>query len=111
MRKYKALFCSGFWLFTGPSAYSATQASATIFDAKDVGSYLAACRADEGGCEAEVLDALMDKMSFSVASNICLDTQEFAKPAIEWLKAHPETRAMPTEDGIFLSLKTNFPCD
>ena len=88
------------------SVYSAP----SIFSALTIDDFLIACRGDQTSCADEVGSALMDKMTFDGTANICLPSTDYAEAVPEWLSSHPETYKMPTEDGIYLTLKKLYPC-
>ena len=70
--------------------------------------FLAACKTDSADCINEVGSAEMDKFEYN--GTLCLPSVDYAQPVPQWLTAHPDTLAMPTEDGIYLALKTLYPC-
>jgi hypothetical protein len=82
----------------------------SVFAAATVKDFLADCASDQGGCADEVGTALMDNMTFDGSANICLPGPDFSTGAVDWLKAHPETAGMKTEDGIYLALQKSYPC-
>jgi hypothetical protein len=82
----------------------------STYSAPDVNDFLIACRSDPSGCADEVGAALMDKMTFDGTANICLPSTDYAVAVPAWLSSHPETHNMPTEDGIYLTLKKLYPC-
>ena len=47
---------------------------------------------------------------FEFGGIICLPSLDYGKPVPAWLTSHAETHAMPTEDGIYLALKSLYPC-
>ena len=85
-------------------------APVAVYSAADVGAFLAACRGDQGGCMDEIGTALMAKMNYAGESNICLPSTDYGAPVPKWLAAHPETSKMPMEDGIYLALRSIYPC-
>jgi len=90
-------------------APSTDQAPVSVFSAPTVGEFLAACKADQGGCIDEVGSALMDKFQFQ--GDICLPSVSYADAVPGWLDSHAQTHALATEDGIYLALKSLYPCD
>lgn len=91
------------------TAPAADQAPVSVFSAPTVGEFLVACKADQGGCIDEVGSALMDKFQFQ--GDICLPSVDYANAVPVWLGSHDQTHSMATEDGIYLALKTLYPCD
>jgi len=88
---------------------SADEAPVSVFSAPTVSGFLAACKADQGGCIDEVGSALMDKFQFQ--GDICLPSVDYANGVPAWLASHDQTHGMATEDGIYLALKSLYPCD
>jgi len=78
------------------------------YSAPTVNEFLTACRTDPADCVNEVGSAEMAKFQFD--GSLCLPSVDYAKPVPDWLQAHAETHAMPTEDGIYLALKSLYPC-
>ena len=90
-------------------APSADQAPVSVFSAPTVGAFLVACKADQGGCIDEVGSAFMDK--FQYRGDLCLPSVNYADAVPGWLDSHAQTHDMATEDGIYLALKSLYPCD
>jgi hypothetical protein len=82
----------------------------STFSAPTVGEFLNACRRDQSGCVEEVGTALLDKLTMDGTAAVCLPSTNYAAAVPGWLNSHPETHNMPTEDGIYLTLKTLYPC-
>jgi hypothetical protein len=82
----------------------------SVYSSANVGRFLAVCSSDQGGCADEVGNALMLKMGFDGSADICLPGADYSGPVIDYLKAHPETHAMQTEDGIYLAIRTVYAC-
>ncbi len=80
----------------------------TVFSAPTIGEFLVACKADQGGCIDEVGTAFMDK--FQYQGDICLPSVNYADAVPGWLESHAQTHAMATEDGIYLAMKSLYPC-
>jgi hypothetical protein len=95
--------------FAARPAPLADEAPVSVFSAPTVSGFLAACKADQGGCIDEVGSALMDKFQFR--GDICLPSINYADAVPGWLDSHNQTHAMATEDGIYLALKSLYPCD
>lgn len=116
--KFAFLYCAPLLLLlqvSNASCATAAPASpaaapASPFSASTVNDFLAACRGDQGGCQDEVGNALLDKMKYDGSTTICLPSAEYAQAVPAWLDSHPETHQMPLEDGIFLALKSLYVC-
>jgi hypothetical protein len=80
------------------------------FEAPTVAVFLASCDRDISQCEFTLRLALLDKLNTRDATSICEKEAHSEKPVIAWLKAHPETHAMATEDGIYAAYKSLYPC-
>jgi len=106
MQKSVALACGVILLLLASPVYSAP----SVFSAPTVKDYLIACSNDQSGCINEVGSALMDKMVDGGRTSICLPSPDYAEAVPKWLSSHPEIQNMPTEDGIFLTLKEMYPC-
>jgi len=113
MRKFIIFSCSSLplLLLVAQNAYSASPSDVRPFSAVTVGDYLAACKIHPNTCISEVGTALMNKTNFAGAPTICLQSVDYAVPVPKWLSSHPDTRQMPTEDGIYLALKSLYPCE
>jgi hypothetical protein len=109
MRKVLVFGFSSILLLTIQSAYTAPT-SFRPFSAVTVSDYLAACTIHQNTCISEVGTALLNKIEFDAPSQICLPSVDYAAAVPKWLSNHPETSEMPTEDGIYLALKTLYPC-
>ena len=79
-------------------------------DAATVGEFLAACESDASQCQFKLRLALLNKLNRSNATSVCIKVAHTQEPVIAWLKAHPETHAMATEDGIYAAYKSLYPC-
>ena len=109
MQKFAMLSSIVLLLTTNAYCQPATPASAVSpFAAPTVDDYLMACRSDQGGCIDQVGSAMMEKFDYS--GDICLPSIDYAKAVPGWLTAHPETHAMPTNDGIYLAVKSLYKC-
>jgi hypothetical protein len=101
-------------VFVAPVAFAPLRAQPlpgpplSPYSAATVNDFLVACRADPADCTNEVGSAEMDKFQFD--GSLCLPSIDYAKPVPGWLETHTETHAMRTEDGIYLALKTLYPC-
>jgi hypothetical protein len=100
----------------GPPPPASTAMPATggtppsVYASANVGQFLAVCGGDQGGCAGEVGNSLMEKMVFDGTANICLPGPDYPGPVLDYLKAHPETHSMPTEDGIYLAIRKVYSC-
>jgi hypothetical protein len=97
---------------TGPTSSTSTTGGIpqSVYGSANVGQFLALCGSDQGGCADEVGTALMDKMVFDGTANICLPGPDYPGAVIEYLRAHPETHSMPTEDGIYMAIGKVYSC-
>jgi hypothetical protein len=93
-----------------PRMPTATEIAPSVYSSPDVGKFLAVCGSDQGGCADEVGNALMLKMQFDGSVNLCLPGPDYSGSVIDYLKAHPETHAMQTEDGIYLAIQKVYTC-
>jgi hypothetical protein len=95
---------------TTPSAYSETPTSLEPYSAVTVKEYLATCKIHIDSCSLEVGNALMNKIDFRDTAQVCLNSGYDAHAILDWLVSHPETHQMPTEDGIYLAMRSLYPC-
>ena len=79
-------------------------------DAATVNEFIATCDRDVSQCEHKMRLALLDKLITKDAVSVCLTDDHPQKPVIAWLKAHPETHTMATEDGLYTAYKSLYPC-
>ncbi len=107
---WRSLLVSSFMLLAG----AATAQNATLqdapFEATTVRDFLASCGRDASQCDFELRLTLLDKLNTKDATSVCLKDVHTHEPVIAWLKAHPETHAMATEDGIYAAYKSLYPC-
>jgi hypothetical protein len=82
----------------------------SVYASANVGQFLAVCGNYQGGCADEVGNALMENMVFDGTANICLPGPDYAGSVLDYLKAHPETQNMPTEDGIYMAIRKVYAC-
>ena len=114
MARLSALLLS-FCLFLMPlGAVAQTTATATAglspLSATTVAGFVSACRQDKSACDAEIGQALMDKMVYDGSQTLCLPDVNYVDAVPGWLSSHPETRAMSVEDGIYQALRTLYAC-
>jgi len=91
------------------TAQTAAQQNAP-FEAATVGEFLASCDKDVSQCDFKLRLALLNKLNSRDATSVCVKDAHSHEPVITWLKAHPETHAMATEDGIYAAYKSLYPC-
>jgi|HubBroStandDraft_6_1064221.scaffolds.fasta_scaffold2678024_1 hypothetical protein len=106
MRKSVALVSGMFLLLFASPVNSAP----SVFSAPTIKDYLIACSDDQSGCINKVGSVLMDKFTADGVTSICLPSPDYAEGVPNWLSSHPEIQNMPTEDGIYLTLKEMYPC-
>jgi len=97
------------FLLAGAAAAEAQQRDAP-FEAATVNQFLASCDRDMSQCDFKIRLALLDKLPAADATSVCMKGAHFQEPVIAWLKAHPETWTMETEDGIYVAFKGLYPC-
>ena len=79
-------------------------------EAATVREFIVSCDRDNSQCEHTMRMAVLDKLIAKDSTSICMTDVHPQKPVIAWLKAHPETHAMPTEDGLYTAYKSLYPC-
>jgi hypothetical protein len=89
---------------------SPVNSAPSVFSAPTIKDYLIACSDDQSGCINKVGSVLMDKFTADGTTSICLPSPDYAEAVPKWLSSHPEIQNMPTEDGIYLTLKEMYPC-
>jgi hypothetical protein len=87
-----------------------SEVQSSVYSSADVGKFLTVCGSDQGGCADEVGNALMLKMQFDGSVNLCLPGPDYSQGVVDYLKAHPETHSMQTEDGIYLAIQKVYTC-
>ena len=80
------------------------------FEAATVSDFLTSCDRDTSQCDFKLRLALLNKLDTRDATSVCIKDAHTEKPVIAWLKAHQETHAMATEDGIYAAYKNLYPC-
>jgi len=108
MRRSLLVFC--FTLMAGAATAQNTTQQDAPFEAATVKDFLASCGRDTSQCEFTLRLTVLDKLNAGDASPICLKDVHTREPVIAWLKVHPETHPMPTEDGIFAAYRSLYPC-
>jgi len=97
-------------LFLLVSLAAQAQSQDAPFEAATVNQFLTSCGRDMSQCDFEVRMALLNKLNAKDATSICLKGAHYQQPVIAWLKAHPETSDLATEDGIYTAFKELYPC-
>ena len=100
----------GLYLMAQPCIALGAMSQDAPFEAPNVEQFLAACDRDLSQCDFEVRMALLDKLHSKNAKSVCLKGGHYQEPVINWLKDHPETLSMNTEDGIYTAITTLYPC-
>jgi hypothetical protein len=113
----RLLIAPAFWILgaccvlaAGPAAAQVAAQQDGPADAATVNEFIATCDRDVSQCEHKMRLALLDKLITKDAVSVCLTDDHPQKPVIAWLKAHPETHAMETEDGLYTAYKSLYPC-
>jgi hypothetical protein len=97
-------------LAAAPSVAQDATPQSTPLDARTVSRFLASCDKDMSQCYFELREALLNNLDTGQATSVCLKGGHYQAPVITWLKAHPETHAMATDDGIYTAYKSLYPC-
>ena len=92
------------------SAGSASPSSLRPYSAAVVEDYIAACKFHPDGCAFEIGEALMNKIELRGPAKVCLVSGYEEHVILDWLVSHPDTHQMPTQDGIYLAMKSIYPC-
>jgi hypothetical protein len=82
----------------------------SVYASANVGQFLARCGRDHSGCADEIGNALLEKMVYDGAADICLPGADYTASVLDYLKAHPEAQNMPTEDGIYMAIRKIYAC-
>lgn len=80
------------------------------FEAATVTPFLQACARDMSQCDYTIRMTLLDKLPGKDATSVCLKDAHYQQSVLSWLKAHPETGKMATEDGIYAAFRALYPC-
>jgi hypothetical protein len=116
MRSTRGVFLSAVMMLVAPSAYAAARISAAApvsplpTSAATVSDYLIACEIHHDTCSLKVGNALVDKIDLQGTAQLCLDSGYDVNAILKWLSSHPDTHQMPTEDGIYVAMKSLYPC-
>jgi hypothetical protein len=92
------------------SAYSAPQYSPRPFSTTVVKDYIASCKIHPVGCSLEMGNALINKIELHGPAQVCLVSGYDEHVIFDWLVSHPDAQQMPTQDGIYLAMKSLYPC-
>jgi hypothetical protein len=116
MRSIRGVFLTAVMMLVAPSAYAAARISTTApvsplpTSAATVSDYLIACEVHQDTCSLKVGNALVDKIDLQGTAQLCLDSGYDVNAILKWLSSHPDTHQMPTEDGIYVAMKSLYPC-
>ena len=111
----RLLFLLVFYL---PGISSASGADPALFDpwrkspsdAPTINEFIATCDGDVFQCEYKMRNAVLNNINKKDAQSICIKDDDPRNQVINWLKAHPETHTMPTEDGLYTAYKSLYRC-
>jgi hypothetical protein len=79
-------------------------------EAATVRDFIATCDNNTSLCEYKMRQALINNINTPDSVSICLKDPYPRTKVIAWLRAHSETQAMPTEDGLYTAYKSLYPC-
>ena len=82
----------------------------TPLEAATVSEFVASCDRDVFQCEFIMRQAVLNNINTRNATSICIKDAHPRKEVIAWLQAHPETRQMATEDGLYTAYKDLYRC-
>ena len=105
-----AFYVLGTALAAAPAAAQKVEQQIKPSEAKTVGEFIPACERDASLCGFKLGMAVLNKLNTKDAISICLNDPYPQKPVIAWLKAHPETHKMETEDGLYTAYQNLYPC-
>jgi hypothetical protein len=94
----------------GPAAAQDAAQQKSPFDAATVSEFVLACDRDVSQCAFRMRQAVLDKLITKDATSICFTDINPREPVIAWLRAHPETHKMATEDGLYEAYKSLYRC-
>jgi len=101
---------TAFMMLVAPIANAATPVALQPLSALTVSDYLVACEVHQDTCSLKVGNALIDKIDMRGTAQLCLDSGYDVSTILKWLSSHPDTHQLPTEDGIYVALKSLYPC-
>ena len=108
MWRLRIAYLSCLLTFVATSAYCQ---SPRPFSAAIVRDYIAACRIHPQGCSLEIGEALINKIELRGPAQVCLSSGYDEHVILAWLISHPDINQMPTQDGIYLAIKSLYPCN
>lgn len=79
-------------------------------EAATISEFVAACDRDVSLCEFKMRMVVLDRLNTRDAPSICLNDAHPRTQVIAWLKAHPETLKMATDDGLFTAYQSLYSC-
>lgn len=97
-------------LAAAPTAFQDFPQRKAPSDAATVSEFIATCDGDLWGCEYKMRMAVLNNVNTRDATPICLTDAHPRTRVMAWLKAHPETYNMATEDGLYTSYKSLYRC-
>jgi hypothetical protein len=116
-RRSRLLIYSAFYILgtccvlaAGPAAAQYAAGQDGPLAAATVSEFIATCDRNISQCESKMRIALLDKLITKDAVSVCMTDVHPQKAVLAWLSAHPETHAMPTEDGLYEAYKSLYPC-
>jgi hypothetical protein len=117
MRWIPAIFAAGLTVLPAQAQTRSQQMPQQIGPVTPIGAatvavFLNGCTRDANGCQLAVGSALLDKIDVvNGPAQICTPTgSDIGQPVANWLRQHPETHSLATEDAIFAALKALYPC-
>jgi hypothetical protein len=106
-------FCilgSSFVPATEPAAAQHAAQQTSPSEAATVSEFVTSCDRNISQCAFTMREAVLDKLLTRDATSICFTNVNPQEPVIAWLRAHPETYNMATEDGLYVAYKSLYPC-
>ena len=82
----------------------------TPAEAATIDEFIGACDRNTSLCEYKMRMAVLNNVNTRNAPSICLNNMQPRQTVMAWLRAHPETHKMPTEDGLFTAYQSLYPC-
>jgi len=79
-------------------------------EAVTVRDFIDSCDRNVSLCEYKMRMAALNNINTRDAVPVCLKNSEPRNEVMNWLKAHPETHGMATEDGLYKAYMTLYPC-
>jgi hypothetical protein len=78
--------------------------------AATVSEFVSSCDRDASQCAFRMRQAVLDKLLTKDATSICFPDVDPPKLVIAWLRAHPESYNMATEDGLYAAYTNLYRC-